>query len=65
MENTDTKRELERAQAHLEQAVGHVRELGELWKKEGTELGKRVLELASESLRKAAEAVDDVRSRIS
>jgi predicted translin family RNA/ssDNA-binding protein len=64
MEKEEVKRELEQAQAHLEQAVGHVRELGQLWKKEGTELGKRALDLASDSLRQAAAAVDDLKSKL-
>jgi hypothetical protein len=64
MEREEVKRELDQAQAHLERAVGHVRELGQLWVKEGVELGKRALELASDSLRQAASAVDDVRRKL-
>ena len=64
MENQEVKRELDRAQEHLEQAVEHVRELGRLWKQEGTEIGRRALGLASDSLRQAASAVDDIRGKL-
>lgn len=64
MDREDMKRELDDAQAHLEQALGHVRELGQLWKRESAELGKRALELASESLKTAAGTVDELRSKL-
>lgn len=64
MEKEEVKRELDQAQADLERAVGHLRDLGALWKKEGTEIGKRALELASDSLRQAATAVDGIRGKL-
>lgn len=69
MEKEKFTKELNKAKEHLERAGDHaqdrVQELSRAWLAEGVALSKRALAFGSESLRRAATSLDEVKAKIS
>lgn len=61
--------ELNKAKAHIERAGDHaqdrVQELSKQWLSEGVALSKRMLDLGADSLRRAANSLDEAKSKLS
>lgn len=69
MEKENIAKELNKAKEHLERAGDHaqdrVQELGRAWLAEGVALSKKALAFGSDSLRRAANSLDEAKSKLS
>lgn len=69
MANENITKELNKAKAHIErageEAGERLQELSRKWLAEGVALSKRALDLGAESLRRAANSLDEAKSKLS